>query len=181
MRRATTLPWYGANTADGMMIHPYTLPGELYLRCICRTCRPTKLFVERPLSTHRGTCRRSFHGVQPRRNLCPRSRSVYSGGINDLYTCPGVAITITDGRHLPECLSGPAGHWFGLLHTFQNGCAEPNDGCSDTAEEANPQFGCPTPIPNTCPGKPANQPLQDPIHNFMVRRGSHPLHQMGFP
>ena len=30
--RATTLPWYGANTADGMMIHPYTLPGEHCLR-----------------------------------------------------------------------------------------------------------------------------------------------------
>ena len=27
---ATTLPWYGANTADGMMISPYTLPGERY-------------------------------------------------------------------------------------------------------------------------------------------------------
>ncbi len=50
----------------------------------------------------------------------------------------------------------------------QNGCAEPNDGLDDTAEEAQPQFGCPNPAPNSCPGKPAGQPTLDPIHNYMV-------------
>jgi len=55
-----------------------------------------------------------------------------------------------------------------LLSALQGGCSEPNDGCTDTAQEAQPQFGCPVPAPNTCPGKPTAQPLLDPIHNFMV-------------
>ena len=38
----------------------------------------------------------------------------------------------------------------------------------DTAEEDQPQFGCPNPAPNSCPGKPANQPALDPVTNFMV-------------
>ena len=52
---------------------------------------------------------------------------------------------------------------------LQGGCSEPNDGVTDTAEEATAQFGCPSPAPNSCPNKPANQPLLDPITNFMVR------------
>jgi len=55
-----------------------------------------------------------------------------------------------------------------LLAPAQNGCSEPNDGLDDTAEEAQAQFGCPSPAPNTCPGKPAGQPTLDPINNFMV-------------
>ena len=59
-------------------------------------------------------------------------------------------------------------HPRGALQTAQNGCSEPNDGLDDTAEEAQPQFGCPSPAPSSCPGKPANQPALDPINNFMV-------------
>ena len=76
------------------------------------------------------------------------------------YSAEAVSMTTADGKN--------AGHWWGLLHTFQNGCSEPNDGCSDTAEEAQPQYDCPSPAPNTCPGKPPGQPVLDPIHNFMV-------------
>lgn len=53
------------------------------------------------------------------------------------------------------------GHWLGLLHTFENGCAEPGDGVADTPPEARPSQGCPH-GKDTCPA-----PGVDPIHNFM--------------
>ncbi|MFD0665638.1 zinc metalloprotease [Thermocatellispora tengchongensis] len=43
------------------------------------------------------------------------------------------------------------GHWLGLLHTFENGCAAPGDGVDDTPPEAKPTEGCP-PAKDTCPG-----------------------------
>lgn len=55
----------------------------------------------------------------------------------------------------------------GLFHPFDGGCTEMNDYVDDTAEEANPQFYCPNPAPNSCPNKPTNQPPLDPIHNYM--------------
>ena len=54
------------------------------------------------------------------------------------------------------------GHWLGLFHTFQGGCAAVyNDFVADTPSERKPNFGCPVGA-DTCPGDGL-----DPIENFM--------------
>ena len=57
------------------------------------------------------------------------------------------------------------GHWFGMLHTFQDNTCSPTDGgdyIDDTPQEGTSTSGCPT-GKDSCPGDPG----LDPISNYM--------------
>ncbi|MET0520931.1 MAG: zinc metalloprotease [Jiangellaceae bacterium] len=62
-----------------------------------------------------------------------------------------------------DTLTHEVGHWFGLYHTFENGCVAPGDAVFDTPYQADGDniFEC-NESDDTCPA-----PGRDPVHNFM--------------
>lgn len=63
--------------------------------------------------------------------------------------------------NLGDTIIHETGHWLGLLHPWQGGCKEPNDGVADTPATAGPSYYCDEDA-DTCPA-----PGLDPVHNFM--------------
>jgi hypothetical protein len=72
------------------------------------------------------------------------------------------------------------GHWFGLYHTFQGGCAEPNDYCDDTPAQKEPSYSNEDVLgdKNSCPAKDTCPKMagNDNVFNFVS-----PFHELYEP
>jgi hypothetical protein len=65
--------------------------------------------------------------------------------------------------NLGDTATHEVGHWLGLYHTFENGCAKPGDTVADTPyqDDGDNIFACSA--QDSCPAKAGN----DPVKNFM--------------
>jgi hypothetical protein len=81
------------------------------------------------------------------------------GVVMDYRSLPGGPYG--DSYSLGGTLTHEAGHWTGLLHTFEGKCGSTGDLVADTPPERTPTGGCPA-GKDTCPSTGL-----DPIHNYM--------------
>ena len=68
----------------------------------------------------------------------------------------------TNRQRQGSVLVHEAGHWLGLMHTFEGGCVGAGDGVADTPPEAEAASGCPIGR-KSCP----NSDLPDPIRKYI--------------
>jgi hypothetical protein len=96
----------------------------------------------------------------------PPASVYYNDGCNiNANTMPAGAM---NGYNAGKTAVHEAGHWLGLLHTFEgNSCDGPGDYIDDTPVESTATDGCPTnPAKRSCPGQ-QKADESDPIHNYM--------------
>ena len=90
------------------------------------------------------------------------SDPVMDGVVVYYASLPGGDCCAPRAYNLGDTGTHEVGHWLGLFHTFQGGCAAVyNDFVADTPAERKPAFGCPVGL-DTCPGAGV-----DPVENFM--------------
>lgn len=97
----------------------------------------------------------------------------YDGVVVFWATLPGTGLrTPVDPRDEPDGVltwdegdtaTHEVGHWLGLLHTFEGGCAHPGDEVVDTPAEAEPALYCVS--RDTCAGRRWRG--SDPVTNYM--------------
>eukprot|EP01032_Pedospumella_encystans_P013576 gene13576-15622_t len=102
--------------------------------------------------------------------------ATFPGNVGSVFDQDGVVVdfrTFPGGSFAPynlgQTVSHEVGHWLGLQHTFNGGCASSTtagDQVAETPAEASPNVGCPA-SRNTCPGNSGAMAGDDPIHNYM--------------
>ncbi|KAF2182792.1 hypothetical protein K469DRAFT_728400 [Zopfia rhizophila CBS 207.26] len=106
---------------------------------------------------------------------CTLPSSVGNGNGNpSVYANDGCNVNVNtmsegsmDGYNKGKTAVHEAGHWLGLLYTFEGySCDGPGDNIEDTPQESQSTEGCPTfPSKRSCPDLSSG--LEDPIYNYM--------------
>ncbi|WP_228852723.1 M43 family zinc metalloprotease [Aegicerativicinus sediminis] len=73
-------------------------------------------------------------------------------------------VTLEEPYHLGRTTTHEVGHFFGLYHIWEGkNCNGTNDGIDDTPPQSTETFGCPDPVPDSCP----DDEFPDMIENYL--------------